>query len=151
MTCEKAISEYCKQDKNQSLNFRVSMHLMLCEHCRRTILQMEKLRSLKDIGAQAKMSSGSIEKIMQKINEVKVAAPDPKNEKAGFILFFVITLVSVLPFIILPMLDIGKILIESLGIFFILPLALLCAFVVSILCALFVIKNTKYFIKRFLN
>lgn len=150
MTCEKAINEYCKLDKNQSLPVALSIHMMFCPKCRTLIQNMERLDKFKELDGLPKIKEDSILKVMNKINALETKELEG-NKKPVLIPFFIVIALFMLPFIILPMLDIGKILIDSLGLFFVLPLGLLSASITCIISAIFVIKNTKYLTKRFLH
>lgn len=148
MTCKKAMEKYFKLDKNKSLPFWLCIHILLCKNCRKSISKMEKLQSLKWASFTSTTESKITGKIMTEINRLDFQ--NPKKESTGFIFFIITIIFSVLPFVILPNLKIGKTLIKTLGIFFTLPLGILCASIVSIISAIFVIKNTRYFVKHLL-
>lgn len=154
MKCEKVLDEYCKLDKGESLPINISMHIIMCPRCKEIISQMHNIYELESFNFNASANTNEkkelIQKTMQKINILNDAKPKiQKSQKGEFTFFIIIMIFCVLPFIILPTLNTGRFLIEILGVFFVLPLGLLCAFVVSLICAIFIIRNTKYFIKRF--
>ncbi|MEL3908642.1 MAG: hypothetical protein P1P64_06480 [Treponemataceae bacterium] len=154
MKCEKVLDEYCKLDKNESLPFNISMHIIVCPRCKEIISQMHNVYELHFVNFNASKNTNEKENLvietMQKIKRLNNAKPKAKKSHRGEFTFFVIIMVlCVLPFGILPTLKIGQVLIETLGVFFVLPLGLLCAFVVSLISAIFIIRNRKYFVKRF--
>ena len=86
---------------------------------------------------------------MQKINALENTEAIKQRSKNNFIVFLMIVVSITLPFIILPLLNFGKMLIETMGVFFVLSLMLWCTLMILLICALFVIKNSAYFTKRF--
>lgn len=151
MTCEKAMNIYCALDKNESLPLALSVHVLFCPRCKRLIDQMEAATLLDNRITSSDQNATFVKQTMYKIEKIQkqsqIGEPDlTKKHVFGFLLFLAAILV---PFVVLPTLKIGQQLIDSLGIFFVLPLGALCGLTVCIVCALFIIKNSKYFIKRF--
>lgn len=151
MNCDEVLDEYCKLDKNESLPFAISMHIIKCPYCKSIISKMQTLNGLPPLDGNKQTNEKLISRTMQQINTLETKNEAEQYTKGGLTLFFVIVALFTSPFVILPILDIGKLLIKTLGVFFMLPLGILCASIVSLICALFVVKNAPYFTKRFPN
>ena len=149
MRCDKVLDEYCTLDKNESLPFAISMHIMMCPHCKEIISKMQLVSDLPPANRMQKTRCNLISKTMQKINALENTEAIKQRRKNNLIVYLMIVVSITLPFIILPLLNFGKMLIETMGVFFVLSLMLWCTLMILLICALFVIKNSAYFTKRF--
>ncbi|PIE97409.1 MAG: hypothetical protein CR988_08005 [Treponema sp.] len=152
MECEKVINEYCKLDKHASLPFNISIHLMHCTSCRETI---QKMASCYTVGSKLNnaplKNKYILKKTMQKIKKIKNIAdetPHLLKNKFSFAPWIISGIIIILAFIALPYSKLGKWLMTNLGIFFSLPFGLSCAGTVSIFCAVFILRNSDFFIKK---
>ena len=116
MRCDKVLDEYCTLDKNESLPFAISMHIMMCPHCKEIISKMQLASDLPPANRMQKTRGNLISKTMQKINALENTEAIKQRSKNNFI---------------------------------VLALMLWCTLMILLICALFVIKNSAYFTKRF--
>ena len=147
MKCEDAINKYCMLDKNESLPFAVSMHILFCPHCKKYIDTMEECNMSFFLSSEVKEEK--VSQVMEKITQIQSEYETEQTIKSGLLRFILGITVFIIVFILFPIFKWGNNLTDTLGLIFSLPLGLLCAFIVSIISALFVIKNSRYLIKKF--
>ncbi len=139
--CDDYITEYLMLDKNQRIPFKLSLHLLSCKKCRKTIKALAKAEkiSARPLKIKAPVNSQEITQIVSQID------PNykPKNQKINFINWIVAGIILIASMILANILTKG---ISASFLSFV--VIMIFAFLLIFYFFGFIYSNIEFFVKK---
>lgn len=141
--CVQILNDYLMLDKNQRLPFLMTLHILMCQDCRKQIKMLSEAEKITcaPLKLQTPVTSEAIKNIMMKIDPETY---EGKAVKPVRLLFWIIGGIAMISMLLFSLYSTSLMKSSSIMLIY----ALLIGFCVTLYCAIFVLSNVDYFVKK---